>query len=368
MKDDRPGSTPIGKKGAYRIISITSNVLFFVIGISTLFASFYDTYKQTTTYNSLGMSFLASRTLEYGSDEYDLRGFIENIDDGVIKDYTKEIDTNKVGVQQVKFEIGKGDVKKEFATSVEVIDTKKPIIEFKQNTVTIYKGSSYNYRNNIKRVHDVVDGDIKYSSEQKKEKVDYYFIVSNVNRNKVGTYKVTVNAYDVNGNSASKSFNVVVKNKPVVKRATTTTTTAKKTTTIKTYKTYTGKASVDTSSIVATAKSFVGYRYVRGGASPSKGFDCSGLVMYVYGLHGKKLGHGTLAQSKSGKAVARKDMQPGDIILWSTKKNNYPTHAAIYIGNDKMVHAANTRTGVIISNVSYWEKYGGGHIATIRRV
>ena len=40
----------------------------------------------------------------------------------------------------------------------------------------------------------------------------------------------------------------------------------------------------------------------------------------------------------------------------------------IYIGNDKMVHAANTRTGVIISKVSYWEKYGGGHIATIRRV
>jgi cell wall-associated NlpC family hydrolase len=198
--------------------------------------------------------------------------------------------------------------------------------------------------------------------------VDYYFIVSNVNRNKAGNYKVTVNAYDVNGNSASKSYNVVVKNRPVV-RTTNTTTTTKKTTTKKTtYKTYTGKASVDTSSIVATAKSFVGYRYVRGVASPSKGFDCSGLVVYVYGLHGKKLGHGTVAQSKSGKAVARKDMQPGDIIIWSTKRNNYPTHAAIYIGNDKMVHAANTRTGVIISKVSYWEKYGGGHIATIRRV
>ncbi len=61
-------------------------------------------------------------------------------------------------------------------------------------------------------------------------------------------------------------------------------------------------------------------------------------------------------------------MQPGDIIVWSTKSNNAPTHTAIYVGGDTMIHAANPRTGVIQSSVSYWESHGGGHIATIRRV
>ncbi len=368
MKDAKPGSTPLDRKRKiYRRINIAGNILFLAIGVTTVGYNFYNKYRKDTIYNSLDMSFMAAREIEYGTDNYDVRHLIANIDDGVIKEYTKDVDTSEVGVQKVKFEIGKDDVSREFNTMVEVVDTKKPVIEFKSKSVTIYKGTSYNLRSNIKSVHDEVDGEIKYASEGNKDKKDYYIVTSTFNKNKVGTYKVIVNAYDKNGNSTTASYNLIVKNKAV--RQTTTTTT--KTTTAKkkvATPTYNGKASVDTSSVVATAKSFVGYRYVFGGASPKTGFDCSGLVKYVYSLHGKKLGHGTYSQAKAGQGVSRSNMQPGDVIVWSTKSNNAPTHVSIYIGGGQMVHAANTRDGVITSSVSYWESHGGGHIVTIRRI
>ena len=66
-------------------------------------------------------------------------------------------------------------------------------------------------------------------------------------------------------------------------------------------------------------------------------------------------------------AVSEDNMQPGDIIIWSS--NGYsPTHSSIYVGGDQMIHAANSGTGVIQSSVSWWESAGGGSIATIRRV
>ena len=70
----------------------------------------------------------------------------------------------------------------------------------------------------------------------------------------------------------------------------------------------------------------------------------------------------------NGNAVSRSNMQPGDIIVWSTNSNNSPTHVSLFIGGDTMIHAANRRDGVILSSVSHWESHGGGHIVTIRRV
>ena len=371
MKNGNSGSSPQNINSKFKIINriekikIASTLIIIIISI---FYVCYDPYRKQTIYNSMDMSFLSARVVEYGTDNYDTRNVIENIQNGIIKEYTKDIDTTQVGTQQVTFEIGKEDVVKKFSTAIEVVDTKKPIIEFKQQEVKIYVGTNYDVKNNIKSVIDEIDGNIEYKevvatenetgieNEDKIEEKKYYYTIStNLNVNEAGQYDVNITAYDKNGNETVETYKIKVIEKPKPK--------------VYTYASnYTGPATVDTSSIVSTALSFVGYRYVASGESPSIGFDCSGLVKYVYSLHGKYLAHGTTYQSTSGYGVSRSEMAPGDIIIWSTLSNNYPTHAAIYIGNDQMVHAANPGQGVIVSSVSYWENNGGGHIATIRRV
>ena len=102
------------------------------------------------------------------------------------------------------------------------------------------------------------------------------------------------------------------------------------------------------------AKQFVGCKYVYGHAGPSS-FDCSGLTMYVYKHFGYNLSHSSRTQATQGKAVTG-DLQPGDILVFS---NNGKTvgHVGIYLGNDKFVHASDSSTGVIISNLSdRWNK------------
>lgn len=56
------------------------------------------------------------------------------------------------------------------------------------------------------------------------------------------------------------------------------------------------------------------------------------------------------------------------LLFGVTNASNAPTHVALYVGNGNMIHAANPRSGVIVSNVSYWESHGGGHIVSVRRV
>lgn len=103
--------------------------------------------------------------------------------------------------------------------------------------------------------------------------------------------------------------------------------------------------------IAATAKNYVGYRYVWGGKSPSTGFDCSGLAYYVYSLYGYTLER--VAQSQyntNGSYVSWNSLQPGDLMYFGSSSSNI-THVGIYIGNGQMVHASTYSTGVIITNL-----------------
>ncbi len=105
--------------------------------------------------------------------------------------------------------------------------------------------------------------------------------------------------------------------------------------------------------IVAFAKKYVGYKYVYGGASPSKGFDCSGFTTYVYKHFGYSISRTGAAQAKNGKAVSKSEMQEGDLICFSNSSSSKKIgHVGIYVGGGKFIHAANSRKGVIISNVS----------------
>ena len=116
---------------------------------------------------------------------------------------------------------------------------------------------------------------------------------------------------------------------------------------------------------VEMAKSFVGYPYVWAGADPSIGFDCSGLVYYIYKQLGYNLHRPGDGQASDGIAVSEDDLQPGDIIIFSNKYTGSIQHVGLYIGNGEMVHAQSSATGVVISKYDYdYNKY----IYSIRRI
>jgi cell wall-associated NlpC family hydrolase len=105
--------------------------------------------------------------------------------------------------------------------------------------------------------------------------------------------------------------------------------------------------------VASYALQFKGYRYVYGGASPS-GFDCSGMVYYIYKQFGYNVGRTSTAQLNNGYPhVSRGNLQPGDIVLFErTYTASCPaTHSGIYIGNGQFIHAANSRNGVIITSL-----------------
>ncbi len=121
----------------------------------------------------------------------------------------------------------------------------------------------------------------------------------------------------------------------------------------KEYKDPTGS---DGQAVVDYALQFVGNKYVWGGESLTKGVDCSGFVMKIYEKFGIKLPHSSYKLRSVGKKVKAADLQPGDIICYSG-------HVAIYIGNGKIVHAANKKDGIKVSNNYKYKK-----VITIRRV
>lgn len=105
--------------------------------------------------------------------------------------------------------------------------------------------------------------------------------------------------------------------------------------------------------IAAYVQQFVGYTYVYGGASPSSGFDCSGLMYYVYGQFGYSIQRGAGSQyAYSGRNVTRSELQPGDLVFFSSNGFASVTHVGMYIGNNQFVHASGTGVGVIVSDLS----------------
>ena len=103
------------------------------------------------------------------------------------------------------------------------------------------------------------------------------------------------------------------------------------------------------SSIVATAKKYLGYNYTYGGSSPSTGFDCSGFTSYVFKQHGISLNRTAAGQYSNGVAVSRANLQPGDLVMFGKSGIN---HVAIYIGGGKIIHASTPSTGVRIDSLS----------------
>jgi cell wall-associated NlpC family hydrolase len=104
------------------------------------------------------------------------------------------------------------------------------------------------------------------------------------------------------------------------------------------------------------ARKFVGVRYLYGGISPRTGFDCSGLVSFVYRHFGIVLPHYTVAQFSEGRHVPRRRVRPGDLLFFGLG------HVGLYVGHGRFIHAPHTGARVRIERLRRW------HLTAVRRV
>lgn len=287
-------------------------------------------------YDSISISTVKTPIVEYGSANYDIDKLIKNVD-GTIVSIKQDIVTDSVGVQELILVVSKGNISKEIPVSIEVKDSIGPEIVIENDIIEIEQGTNYDILSNITNVYDNIDGDISYidSNSVSDDSCNYYTYYSDFNYNVPGEYVVNINAVDKNLNSTSKSFKIVVNKRSVGE------------------------------TVSSIAYSLVGSPYIMGANGPY-GFDCSGFVQYVYSRLGIYISRSSSTQLYDGVAVSYSDILPGDIINWGYS-NGVSTHSALYVGNGKMIHAANPSMGVIISDVGYWLSASGTQIIGVRR-
>ncbi|WP_434602116.1 C40 family peptidase [Pseudomonas sp. Z4-7] len=118
-------------------------------------------------------------------------------------------------------------------------------------------------------------------------------------------------------------------------------------------------ATKTTSNVLSRAVNVLGTPYRWGGSSPSKGFDCSGLVKYAFNDATFDLPRTSNAMAAGhGEKVERKDLKPGDLIFFKLKSRRV-NHVAIYLGNDRFIHAPRRGKSVTIDtlNKPYWDTH-----------
>jgi PKD repeat protein len=156
-------------------------------------------------FDSLDISFRKD-TIEYG-EQFNI--------DSIVEKYNGELsvegepDTDKIGDYEVKYilsEISRygNRIDKTVTQTIHVTDSKPPVIEFKEDKISVYKGNGYDLKENIGRVYDEVDGDIKD-----------YKVESDVNFDEAGEYEVKATAVDSNGLSTEKTYSLNVRNRIV---------------------------------------------------------------------------------------------------------------------------------------------------------
>lgn len=106
--------------------------------------------------------------------------------------------------------------------------------------------------------------------------------------------------------------------------------------------------------IVEYAKQYLGNVYIHGGSSLANGTDCSGFTCFIYADFGYSISRTPGGQlSGAGRSVDYSEIKPGDIVCYTSNGGRSCTHVGLYIGDGQIIHSANSRKGVIISDVNY---------------
>ena len=111
---------------------------------------------------------------------------------------------------------------------------------------------------------------------------------------------------------------------------------------------------VEPGSVVETALGYHGIPYVWGGSTP-RGFDCSGLVMYVFAQHGVTLPHYSGSQFQLGEKIPPADLKPGDAVFFGSPVH----HVGIYVGAGYFIHAPQTGDFVKLTKLAVMTDYAG---------
>jgi len=106
--------------------------------------------------------------------------------------------------------------------------------------------------------------------------------------------------------------------------------------------------------LVMTAKRQIGTPYLWGGDAPERGFDCSGLVWWVYRRHGIGIPRVTHEQQRAGRGVS--DFKPGDLVFFRIAETAKGLHVGIYAGEYFFIHSAKTGSDVRVDSMlkPYW--------------
>ena len=322
-----------------------------LVGLALLIMVGCHVYHNYYTYKSIKVEVKKNASIAYGSANYNLSDLIKKVD-GEIISVKNDIDTNVVGEQEIVVEVKKDNIVKDVPIVLNVVDDVAPEINLFDDVVYITEGEQYEFNANINSVYDAVDAFISINNEADENSTFYYnFSYNGDEINNVGEHEVVVNAKDKSGNTATKSFKLVVEEK-------------------KTYTAYTptyanAAPSAYGGDVVSISYSLLGAPYISGGYGPY-GFDCSGFVQYVYSRVGVSVTRSSWSQISDGVGVSYENAQPGDILIWGYP-GGYATHSALYVGNGMMIHAANPSEGVILSSIDWWKR-GGTTVLSVRRV
>jgi cell wall-associated NlpC family hydrolase len=112
-----------------------------------------------------------------------------------------------------------------------------------------------------------------------------------------------------------------------------------------------GSAAVVRDSLVKLAREQLGRRYVLGGTTPEKGFDCSGLIRYVLAKLDINVPRTAAQQEKVGQRVAKDtaELQPGDLVTFG--RGSGASHIGIYVGDGRFIHASSAAGRVVESQL-----------------
>jgi cell wall-associated NlpC family hydrolase len=116
-----------------------------------------------------------------------------------------------------------------------------------------------------------------------------------------------------------------------------------------------GVGSGKANQVVKLAEHFLGTKYVWGGSKPG-GFDCSGLLQYVWGRRGVSIPRTSQQQFKAGRPVAKGQLRPGDAVFF---EGSAPGHVGMYVGGGKFIEAPHTGAVVRISTLAGRGDYVG---------